>query len=69
MKRIDSGDNRPTKEEVISRKRALVRSLIEQNGWSAPAGAKIVPMTESSCDVTLAPVIPFPPGGRLGADA
>jgi hypothetical protein len=63
MKRIDC--DRPTKDEVIARKRALVRSLIELNGWSEPAGAKIVPLSESTESVVLAPVIPFPAGGRL----
>jgi hypothetical protein len=62
MKRID-GD-RPTREEVIARKRALVRSLIELNGMAEPVARPVWQMTEAQ-PLVLAPIIPFPVGGRM----
>jgi hypothetical protein len=58
-----AGD-RSMKEETIAHKRALIRSLIEQNGYVAPKRA-IVLKIDPTPTKALAQIIPFPLGGRL----
>jgi hypothetical protein len=50
---------RPSQQADLARKRALIRALIEQNGWSSPVPA---PAPTDECEASALPsnVIPFP---------
>jgi hypothetical protein len=60
MKRATAAE---TKQAYLSKQRALVRSLIEQNGWSSVVSVT-QPAEMVSSDKSLPDnVIPFPPIG------
>lgn len=62
MKRTSGG--RPKNEDVLARKRALIRSLIEQTSLDA-ATAELSSVYASPEPRKLAPIIPFPIGGKI----
>jgi hypothetical protein len=62
MKRT-SGD-RSKNGDVLTRKRALIRSLIEETGWQQPSADPTGDIA-SRTQRKLAPIIPFPVDGRL----
>jgi hypothetical protein len=57
---------RPSQQAVLARKRALIRALIEQNGWASPAAA-LAPTSESDPAAVPSNIIPFPVEGLKSA--